>query len=176
MHLLIILIINILVHKLIKAKYQYLLEFIFTLIYLYFLSLPNIGLIEYLLIISFYIATLCDIFFSEIYTINIHIIGLLAIIIYIQRPIALSELGVAFLLPLILLIINKKYKEIIGIGDLEVLAYCALIMGLEIYDAFIFSYLLLGLYILLSFPFKKIDDAYPLIPFLSLAILIIYFR
>ena len=176
MHLLIILILNILIHKLIKAKHRYPLEFIITMIYLCFLALPNLSLIEYLFIISFYIATLCDIFFSEIYSINIHIIGLLAFIIYIQRPIALSEIVAAFLLPSILLIINKKYKEIIGVGDLEVLTYCAFIMGLEIYDAFYLSYLLLGIYILLSLPFKKLNDSYPLIPFLSLAILIVYFR
>ena len=80
---------------------------------------------------------------------------------------AYSLLGV-ILIPLILLIINKYYKEIIGDGDIEFISASGLILGFVNQNIMLFiSCLIAFIYMFIT---KK--ESIPMIPFLSIGLII----
>lgn len=76
----------------------------------------------------------------------------------------------SFLVPIILLIINKAINGI-GFGDIEIIFVLSFIFN--IYELFLILFFASSLNLIYAFFYKK--DKYPFIPFLSIAILIIYF-
>ena len=76
----------------------------------------------------------------------------------------------SFLVPIILLIINKVTNGI-GFGDIEIIFVLSFIFN--IYELFLILFFASSLNLIYAFFYKK--DKYPFVPFLSIAILIIYF-
>lgn len=157
-----------------KPRYQIISEIIIIDTFMYFIRLSN-DFLETVLITLLFLSSLTDLWFEEIYALNSYAIAIISLAMAITSKIELTSLIIGLALPIVLIIINKLYKPIIGDGDIEMLIFMTIIINQKIYFVFNLTYLLLGLYVLISYLFSKVKKQYPLLPFLNIAFCIIYF-
>ena len=157
--------IYVIIYKILRPHSCFIIEGIILIL---FASIPyRHNLLENIIFILFFIEVIIDLWFKESYSL-INIMILIASLWL--KGFDISILWGA-ILPLILLIINKYYKIVIGDGDIELL-FCLLpLLGIYIFWIFYLASLMAGLVIILSYLFKKPLDKIAFFPFLLLACL-----
>lgn len=158
----------IVVSKTKNCRHNFINEALLILIYSSF-SFANLTMV--IISILLFIQSLFDLWYEESYS----IIHYLILFIGMLSPykVSIIEILIGINLPLLLILINRIYKQVIGDGDIELLFCTVLILGIESYYAFYLAYLLLAFYLIIPFVQKNKLTRIPFIPFLSIAILIV---